>query len=251
MRWICALLCFLPGTLFAEWRVLDRQPAEPGDGVPFRLKVADGGKTAELQLIAAHLDAFTFRVISNDEGRYGSVEDAATADNAAAGVNGGYFQPDGTPVGLLISDDQTIHKFETAKLLSGVFFVRDGKPGIVRSQRFGKIKNVSQAIQCGPFLLEDGRSLNGLNNERSAPRTFVFMGNDSVWGFGICRSVTLAEMSQILSRRDLLGRTSLISALNLDGGSSTQFWARSGDDNMSSSALAVVADYLLLVHRAK
>ncbi len=251
MRWICALLCFLPGTLLAEWRVLDRQQAEPGDGEPFRLKVTDGSKTAELLLIAAHPSAFTFRVVSNDEGRYGSVEDAARAEDAVAGVNGGYFQPDGTPVGLLISDNRTVHKFETAKLLSGVFFVRDGKPGLVRSQRFGKIKSVSQAIQCGPFLLEDGKSLNGLNNERSAPRTFVFMGNDSVWGFGICRSVTLAEMSQILGLHDLLGHTSLVTALNLDGGSSTQFWARSGEGAISSSALAVVANYLLLVRRAK
>ena len=251
MGWICALLCFLPGALFAEWRVLDRQPAEPGDGVPFRLKVTDGGKTAELLLIAAHQSAFTFRVVSNDEGRYGSVEDAARAEDAVAGVNGGYFQSDGTPVGLLISDNRSVRKFETAKLLSGVFFVRDGKPGLVRSQRFAKIKSVSQAIQCGPFLLEDGKSLNGLNNERSASRTFVFMRNDSVWGFGICRSVTLAEMSQILGVPDLLGHTSLVTALNLDGGSSTQVWARSGEGDVSSSALAAVANYLLLVRRAK
>jgi exopolysaccharide biosynthesis protein len=251
MRWIYALLCLFPGTLFAEWRVLDRQPAEPGDGVPFRLKVMDGSKTAELLLIAAHPNLFTFRVVSNDEGRYGSVEEVATAADAVAGVNGGYFQPDGTPVGLLISDDRTVHKLETAKLLSGVFFVRDGKPGLVRSRGFGKIKNLSQAIQSGPFLLEDGKSLNGLNSERTAPRTFVFMGNDSLWGFGICRSVTLAEMSQILGLHDLLGHTSLITALNLDGGSSTQFWARSGEGAISSSALAVVANYLLLVRGAK
>ena len=83
------------------------------------------------------------------------------------------------------------------------------------------------------------------------PRTFVFTAGNSVWGFGICRSVTLAEMGQILAVPDLLGRASVVSALNLDGGSSTQFWARSGDDVTSSSTLAVVANYLLLVHRAK
>jgi exopolysaccharide biosynthesis protein len=251
MRWICACLCFLPATLLAEWRVLDRQPAEPAEGAPFRLKVTDGSKTAELLLIVARSNAFSFRVVSNDDGRYGSVEDAATAAEAVAGVNGGYFQPDGTPVGLLISDNRTVHKFETARLISGVFFVQDGKPGLVRSQRFGKLKNVSQAIQCGPFLLEKGRSPVGLNDDRTAPRTFVFMGNDSVWGLGICRSVTLAEMSQILALHDLVSHSSLSSALNLDGGSSTQFWGRKGEDAISSSALAVVADYLLLVRRAK
>ena len=251
MRWFCALLCFLPASLFAEWRVLDGQPSEPGDGVPFRVKVTDGAGNANLILIVFHPNAFGIRVVSNDGWRYASVAVAAAATDAVAGVNGGYFQADGTPVGLLICDNRTIHKLETAKLLSGVFFVRDGKPGLVRSSRFARIKNVTQAIQCGPFLLEDGRAVTGLNNQRSAPRTFVFTASNSLWGFGICRSVTLAEMGQILAVPDLLGRASVVSALNLDGGSSTQFWAPSGDDVTSSSTLAVVANYLLLVHRAK
>src|SRR5215469_1563944 len=251
MRWFCAFLCFLPGSLFAEWSVLERQPAEPGDGVPFRVKVTNGNKTANLILVAFHPNNFAVWVVANEESHYGSVGDAAAALDAVAGVNGGYFQSDGTPVGLLISDTRTVHKQETAKLLSGVFFVRDGKPGLVRSSRFARMKNVTQAIQCGPFLLEDGKAVTGLNNARSAPRTFIFTASNSLWGFGICRSVTLAEMGQIMAVPDLLGRASVASALNLDGGSSTQFWARSGDDVIRSSTLAVVANYLLLVHKAK
>jgi exopolysaccharide biosynthesis protein len=251
LQTLLVLLCFLPASLLAEWHVVDRRPSEAGDGVPFRVKVTDGAATANLILIVFHPNTFTIRVVSNDGWRYGSVADAAAAADAVAGVNGGYFQADGTSVGLLISDSRTIHKQETAKLLSGIFFVRDGKPGLIRSSRFARMKNVSQAIQCGPFLLEDDKAVTGLNNDRSAPRTFVFTGSNSVWGFGICRSVTLAEMGQILAVPDLLGRASVVSALNLDGGSSTQFWARSGDDVISSSTLAVVANYLLLVHKAK
>ena len=251
LRIFLAFACFLPASALAEWRVVDRQPSEAGDGVPFRVKVTDGAATANLLLIVFHPNTFAIRVVSNDQGEYGSVSDAAGATDAVAGINGGYFQADGTPVGLLISDNRTIHKFETAKLSSGVFFVRDGKPGLVRSSRFARMKNVSQAIQCGPFLVEDGKPLNGLNNQRSAPRTFVFTASNSAWGFGICRSVTLAEMGQILSAPDLLGHAPVVSALNLDGGSSTQFWARSGDDVINSSSLAVVADYLMLVHKAK
>jgi hypothetical protein len=250
-RWFCAFLLFLPASLFAEWRILDRQPPEVTDGVPFRVRVADNAKTANLILIAFHPNDFTIRVVSNDEGRYASVEDAASATNALAGVNGGYFQPDGTPVGLLISDSRIIHRFETARPLSGVFYTREGKPGLVRSQRFAKIKNANQAIQCGPFLAEEGRVVAGLDNGRSAPRSFVFMGSNSVWGFGICRSVTLAEMGQIVLVHGLLGHASLVSALNLDGGSSTQFWARSGEDVISSSGLAVVANYLLVQKKTK
>ena len=251
LRLVVLLCLLLPASLFAEWRVLERQPSEPGDGVPSRVKVTDGSSTANLILIVFHPSAFGLRVVNNDGWRYPSVADAAASTDAVAGVNGGYFQADGTPVGLLISDGRTVHKLETAKLLSGVFFVRDGKPGLVRSSRFARMKNVTQAIQCGPFLLEDGKAVTGLNNARSAPRTFIFTASNSLWGFGICRSVTLAEMGQIMAVPDLLGRASVASALNLDGGSSTQFWARSGDDVIRSSTLAVVANYLLLVHKAK
>jgi exopolysaccharide biosynthesis protein len=251
MRTLLGLLCFLPVTLLADWQVVERQPSAPGDGVPFKITVSDGSQTATLLLTAFNPNNFALRVVSDDQGGYGSVSDATAATKAVAGVNGGYFQSDGTPVGLLISDNQIIHKFETAKILAGVFFVREGKPGLVRSARFARIKNVSQAIQCGPFLVENGRPLTGLNNDRSAPRTFVLTAGNSAWGFGICRSVTLAEMGQILSTPDLLGRNSVVSALNLDGGSSTQFWARSGEEVMSSSALAVVANYLVLVHKGK
>src|SRR5258708_20765422 len=125
MRWICALLCFLPGTLLAEWRVLDRQQAEPGDGEPFRLKVTDGSKTAELLLIAAHPSAFTFRVVSNDEGRYGSVEDAARAEDAVAGVNGGDFLAHGAAQGGLFTHNTTIYKILTPQHSSVVFFLSD------------------------------------------------------------------------------------------------------------------------------
>src|SRR5258708_19960796 len=141
MRWICALLCFLPGTLLAEWRVLDRQQAEPGDGEPFRLKVTDGSKTAELLLIAAHPSAFTFRVVSNDEGRYGSVEDAARAEDAVAGVNGGGFLPDGTPGGVLIRDKPTFHKILTPQLFSPAFFFRAVKPFLVPTPPFSSTPN--------------------------------------------------------------------------------------------------------------
>src|SRR5262249_58985084 len=131
---LVVLLCFLlPASLFAEWRVLERQPSEPGDGVPSRVKVTDGSSTANLILIVFHPSAFGLRVVNNDGWRYPSVADAAASTDAVAGVNGGYFQADGTPGGLLISDGGTVHKLEAAKLLSGVFFVRDGKTGLGQS----------------------------------------------------------------------------------------------------------------------
>jgi exopolysaccharide biosynthesis protein len=250
MRWLCFFLFLIPTSVLAEWRVIERQPAEPGEGTPFRLRVTDGSQTAELWLIVFRPSEFIVKIVGSSE-QYSSVAEAASVHNAVAGINGGYFRPDGSPVGLLISDGKILHGFESAKLLSGVFFVRDGRPGIVRSQNFSKIKGASEAVQAGPFLVESEKRVAGLNNERTAPRTFVFLGRNTLWGFGICRSVTLAEMGDLLLLPNLLNKSRIVTALNLDGGSSTQFWARSDDRVVSSPAFSVVANYILLLPKKK
>jgi exopolysaccharide biosynthesis protein len=250
MRWLCFFLFLAPTSLLAEWRVIDRQPAEPGEGVPFRLRATDGSRVADLWLIVFRPAEFAVKVVISGE-QYSSVSEAGSALDAVAGINGGYFREDGSPVGLLISNGKTLHRFESARLLSGVFFVRDVRPGIVRSQNFSKLKGVSEAVQAGPFLVENERGVAGLDNERTAPRTFVFQGHNALWGFGICRSVTLAEMGEVLLLPDLLNKSRIVTALNLDGGSSTQFWARSGDRVLSSPAFSVVNNYLLLLPKKK
>ena len=76
MRWFWLLLTLIPAPLFADWRVVEHQPAEAGNGIPFRLKVTDDTQTAELLLTIFRPADFSFRVISNASQRYSSVEDA-------------------------------------------------------------------------------------------------------------------------------------------------------------------------------
>ncbi len=178
--------------------------------------------------------------------RFSKVQEAVSKSEALAGVNGGYFQPDLTPVGLLISQGKLVHPLERAKLLSGVFFVRKQKPALVRVQHFSDAVGISDAIQSGPFLVESGGIVAGLNNRRSAPRTFVFLTRESIWGVGICRSVTLAELSEILTIADLLPNGPIAGALNLDGGSSTGFYLARGSQSISSPEWTTVGNYLLL-----
>jgi uncharacterized protein YigE (DUF2233 family) len=139
-----------------------------------------------------------------------------------------------------------VHPLERANLLSGIFFVRKQKPALVRAQHFSDTAGISDAIQCGPFLVENGGIVFGLNNRRSAPRTFVFHTRGGNWGFGICRSVTLAELSEILTIADLLPNGPIATALNLDGGSSTGFYLAGGDQSISSPEWTTVGNYLLL-----
>ena len=242
--WLALFL--IPSIGAAEWKVMDRQESDTGSSQAFVIKASDGSDEAKIHAVTGRPPEIRFRVLNNGDRRFSSVQDAVSESEALAGVNGGYFQPDLTPVGLLISQGKVIHPLEKAKLLSGVFFVRKQKPALVRAQHFSDTAGVSDAIQCGPFLVESGNRISGLNNKRSAPRTFVFLTRAGEWGIGICRSVTLAKLSEILTIADLLPNGPITTALNLDGGASTGFYLARGDRSISSPEWTTVGSYLVL-----
>jgi uncharacterized protein YigE (DUF2233 family) len=243
----CWLVFFLiPSIATAGWKVTDRQESNAGSSQAFVLTVSNGSAEAKIHTVTGRASELRFQVLANADRRFSNVQEAVFKSEALAGVNGGYFQPDLTPVGLLISQGKLVHPLERAKLLSGVFFVRKQKPSLVRVQHFFDTAGVSDAIQCGPFLVESGAIVSGLNKGRNAPRTFVFVTRGSGWGVGICRTVTLAELAEILTITDLLPNGPIATALNLDGGSSTGFYLARGDRSISSPEWTTVGSYLLL-----
>lgn len=246
MRITWLVVYLIPSIAFAGWKVTDRQESNSGPSRASVITVHNGSAEAKIYTVTGRSSELRFHVLSNVDRRFSNVQEAVSKSGAIAGVNGGYFQSDLTPVGLLISEGKLVHPLERAKLLSGVFFVRKQKPSLVRAQHFSDTAGVSDAIQCGPFLVESGRMVSGLNNGRSAPRTFVFLTQSGSLGIGICRSVTLAELAEILAEADLLPNGPIASALNLDGGSSTGFYLAHGDQSISSPEWTTVGNYLLL-----
>jgi hypothetical protein len=250
MRISWLLLYLIPTVALAGWKMTNRQESNAGASRVFVLTLRNGSADATIYAIAGRASEFRFRVLSNTDRRFSNVQEAVSKSEALAGVNGGYFQSDLTPVGLLISEGKLVHPLERAKLLSGVFFVRKQKPGLVRVQHFSDA-GVSDAIQCGPFLVESGGVVSGLNNGRSAPRTFVFVTQGANWGIGICRSVTLAELADILTLPDLLPSGPIAAALNLDGGSSTGLYVARRDQSISSPEWTTVGNFLVLSSAAR
>jgi len=139
-----------------------------------------------------------------------------------------------------------VHPTRKAKLLSGIFFVRNGQPQFTRTSEFSGTRGVQQAIQCGPFLVDGGRTVDGLNYLRVAPRTFIFTCGPTVWGFGICRSVTLREMGDILAHTNIIPEHRIIRALNFDGGSSTALYLKLNGRAIFSEGRSAVSNYLVV-----
>lgn len=205
---------------------------------------AGNGEEATLDLALFSAKSAVLRVIDNP----GGDEELASAmrrNRGLAGVNGGYFDPHDLPVGLLISDGKLIAPFRKARLLSGVLVATKGRVELLRSAEYSSRKTATAALQCGPFLVEGGVAVAGLNDTRPARRTFVLTAGADRVAIGSCSSVTLAQLGDILAAR-LAPDLKVQRALNLDGGSSSAFWFAGERGAFSIPEQKTVRDFVVI-----
>jgi len=155
-----------------------------------------------------------------------TLDRAMRATHALAGCNGSYFTDTFTPMGLQIANGRRTGSLERSSLLTGMVVVKRGRPLILWRDELTTFSGVSDALQAGPRLVNAGKIVEGLDRSKSRPRTFVLTDNRGHFALGTCRSVTLAEMAEILATPRVIKEVAVERALNLDGGSSTGLWFR-------------------------
>ena len=189
----------------------------------------------------------TLRVIDNPTGD--NLAAVMRRENCLASVNGGYFDPDDKPVGLLISDGNVIAPLRRARLLSGVMIVSNGRIQLLRVAEYSPKRKATAALQCGPFLVDRGQAVPGLNDTRSARRTFIVTAGSDRAAIGFCSDVTLAELGKILATPGVTPELKVQRALNFDGGSSSAFWFAGERGPFSISEQKRVRNFVAVVPR--
>jgi len=251
MRFQCAFLFLaLAATAQADWTILSTA-LQPGlDGVAHRHVVLEnpvGSERVTVDLAIFSTKSCTLRVLQN-EGGADSLGEMMRHEKCMAGVNGGYFNENFAPLGLRIANGQMIAPLQRARLITGVLVASPRGVQIVRSREFSRRLGVSAAIQCGPFLVDRGQPISGLNDSRLARRTFTATTSSSRALVGVCSEVSLAELAKILAITSLAEDLKIGRALNLDGGSSSAFWfARENGSAFSISEQKSVRDFVGIV----
>lgn len=250
LSFIIALVALsLSAPVRAEWTVSSPETERGQAGVEHRrIVVAENtsGAEARLDLALFSTKTATLRVIDNPNGD-GNLAAVMQREQCVAGVNGGYFDPEYAPVGMLITKGQVIVPLQKARLLSGVVSVLSGKVQVQRSAEFSAKTKPVEARQCGPFLVDRGKAIFGLNDTRSARRTFVATGGGDRVALGYSTHVTLAQLAALLAAESLMPDVKLQRALNLDGGSSSGFWFAGEKGAFSIREQKTVRDYLGIV----
>lgn len=233
----------------AEWRLVEAHAIPAASAaVAHWSETFSGPREVAVQVVNFDPRACTLRVIDNPRGD-DDLPGAMRAQHALAGVNGGYFHPDWSPLGLVISRGRIAHPLERAKLLSGLLISSGAQLRLLRVAEFSGSRGVQEALQAGPFLLDRGKAVAGLNATRVAGRTVLLADADGVRSLMITGPATLAELSDLLASARVAPGLRVQRALNLDGGSSSALWVRGAGEAFYSAESKTVRNYLAVLPR--
>lgn len=233
----------------AEWNASKTETRPAPAGLSFAtITVQAGSSSVRLHVVTFSTKTHTFAMMDDPANAY-DLASAAKKRGAAAAVNGGYFQPDRTPLGLRVRQGSEIHPLERAKLLSGLLSVSGDRIALVRVGVFKRTAALREAVQCGPFLVDGGKPVAGLNATRTDARTAIIGDGASRWGLVVSDAVSLADFGAILATPGIVPGGKITRALNLDGGSSTGLWV-AGEPPFYHRELRNVRDFVAIVPKA-
>ena len=233
-----------------DWTITSAQTEGPRDGVQHRhvfLTDRETSAHAVIDLALFSTKSCTLRVIDQANAPRRELAYVMRRGNCLAGVNGGYFDSDYAPIGLLLVDGKTIAPLQRARLITGVLIASSRGVQIMRTREFPRQQKFNAAVQCGPFLVDLGRPVRGLEETHQARRTFAAVAKPDRAALGFCSEISLAELADILASAQLADDFKISRALNLDGGSSSGFWFAREDDAFSVPEQKTVRDFIAIV----
>lgn len=208
------------------------------------------GRRVEVVLVVFDDRHLTLRVVDQPDANAGAgrVRGIAQELDAAACINGGFFHPDFTPLGLFTADGRSTGRLARTSLVSGAVVVRGGRPALVWNAEAGGHEGAVQVLQAGPRLVHEGRAVPGLDRVKQAARSFVLHDGGHRWALGTARDCSLLELGEILVTAGVLPELKAWRALNLDGGRSTALCARFAEGGeLCRPGWRTVRNYLAVV----
>lgn len=147
-----------------------------------------------------------------------TAEALRTESAALLVVNGGFFDENSRPLGLVVGEGRERSPLRLVD--QGVFLIADGKPSIQHSRDALPLR-IETALQCGPRLVVSGRPLR-LKPQISRRTSVCLPGDGTVVVVVFPTGISLSSLARELAATPAKGGLGCWAALNLDGGPSTQ-----------------------------
>lgn len=188
-------------------------------------------------------------VLARDYGQgSASVRELGERAKAVVAINGGFFSPDNLPLGLRIQHGRESSPLKTTSWW-GVFRIANDAPQIVAQRDYVPREKTEMAVQSGPRLVVNGAipRLKGGLAERSG--LGITTDGRIIVAATEYAPMTTTEFAELFRQSTARGGFGCREALNLDGGRSTQLYARLGQFRLHVPNLSLVTDAVVVTAR--
>jgi hypothetical protein len=219
--------------------VLAETPRRPALEIPIPPRLPDApidgprmsrANLSGISFTGVAFDSRSHRLVVADQAggpgsRWADAMEAARALGGIAAVNGGFFTPEGSPLGRVVAGGAAAGNWNRSSSLgSGVW--HDGRISRREAIAPATATQSRELLQAGPMLVENGAAVGGLEGRKASVRTVVLWDGGTRWWIGTSSPATLSAVAGALAGRGPAG-WAVRSALNLDGGRSSELWVGS------------------------
>lgn len=234
---VSCLSLFLFSTLFlAKVWALDYHSLEKGLDYA-SLQTENGTK---IHVLKVDLTRFQAKVLDARDlkSQTLAVKTLAEKSKALAAINANFFDGEGKPLGLVLQNGKLKNPPKKVSWWASLL-LKDDSIQIEKNVGAEQSLKFQNGVQAGPRLVVNGKTLK--LKEEFSPKSAV--GIDRQGKLVLIATEGGIEINQFagwLAKREKAGGAGMWQALNLDGGSSTQFFAKAGDLDLWVSGLAKV-----------
>ncbi len=224
---------------------------ELSDGLSYATYTFAISETERGTIHAFRIDPARYRIsvaIAPDEKAGATAREFAQRNRALVAINGGFFTPEHLSIGLIAKDGKALRPIHRNSWWS-VFHITDGVPAITPYKEFELKPTTSMALQVGPRVVIDN-TIPKLKEGISARSAIGIQRDGKVvlaitQGFGI----SMRELAKRMSASPFDGGLFCPNAMALDGGSSSQLFAKVKDFELSLEGLVPVANAVVVQAR--
>ncbi len=204
------------------------------------------GHTYSLELFKIDTKQYKLQLVQASDYQLSkiSAKEMVLKTGALLGINGGFFDPQYKPLGLLVKDGNVVNPSKPISWWGVFSYDKNSGASVDKSGEFQAKPTTEVAIQVGPRLIDENRIMPLKKND--SLKTFVGIASDHQVILGVTEmsSVDANDLAQMLWKE-----LRLREVLNFDGGGSTQLYAKLGKYEKDLPGITSVANGLVIVRR--
>lgn len=174
-----------------------------------------------------------------------SVAQLAKQSEALVAINSGFFTPNYQPLGLRIQNGLVRNSLKNISWW-GVFYLRNHQPFIAAQKNYKIQPGTDFAVQAGPRLVVNGHIPTIKNGGDDRTALCITKNKQIILMVSQGNDLSMHDFAVLISLPEHQGGLACYNALNLDGGHSSQLYARVNQFRLSVTNLSPIADAVIV-----